>query len=205
MAFFSKKEQLLVIIIIIIIFLISGFNFINKNLLSANNTYNENSDEAEELLMKLEEDIETNEEDEYIMVHVSGQVYNPGIVELKSGSRVIDAINLAGGLKKDADSDKINLARKLSDEEKIQVPKIGEEEMPLEDSNLGQGNNKGKININTCTKEELMSLPGVGEVLAERILEYREQTSFKTLEDIMNVSGIGEKKFENIKELIIVK
>jgi competence protein ComEA len=139
------------------------------------------------------------------MVHVSGQVYNPGIVELKFGSRVIDAINLAGGLKKDADSDKINLARKLSDEEKVHVPRIGEEEIPLEDSNLGQGNNKVKININTCTKEELMSLPGVGEVLAERILEYREQTSFKTLEDIMNVSGIGEKKFENIKELIIVK
>ncbi|CCQ92629.1 Competence protein [[Clostridium] ultunense Esp] len=205
MSYFTKKEQILIIIIIIIIFIISGFNFINKNFLSTKNDHNENTDGVEELFMKLEEEAETNEDEQYIMVHVSGQVYNPGIVELKLGSRVIDAINLAGGLKKDADSDKINLARKLSDEEKIHIPKIGEEEISFEDSNLKQGNNEGKININTCTKEELMSLPGIGEVLAGRILEYREQTPFKTIEDIMNVSGIGNKKFESIKELIIVK
>lgn len=205
MSYFTKKEQILIIIIIIIIFIISGFNFINKNFLSTKNDHNENTDGVEELFMKLEEEAETNEDEQYIMVHVSGQVYNPGIVELKLGSRVIDAINLAGGLKKDADSDKINLARKLSDEEKIHIPKIGEEEISFEDSNLKQGNNEGKININICTKEELMSLPGIGEVLAGRILEYREQTPFKTIEDIMNVSGIGNKKFESIKELIIVK
>lgn len=204
MPYFTKKEQIIVILIIAIILLISGFNFINKNLLNVKEDDNENIGEVEELVEKLEEGMETSEEEQYIIVHVSGQVYNPGIVELKLGSRVIDAVNLAGGLKKDADSDKINLARKLSDEEKIHVPKIGEESVIPETSNSNQSDNS-KININTCTKEELMSLPGVGEVLAGRIVEYRDNNPFKAIEDIMNVSGIGDKKFESIKELIIVK
>ena len=114
MDYFTKKEQLFIVFILVIIFLISIFYYINDKLLSFKE---EDSQEIEEILKGLEEDIRS-EEAGYIMVHVSGQVYNPGIVELKAGSRVIDAINLAGGLKKDADSDKINLARKLSDEEK---------------------------------------------------------------------------------------
>lgn len=118
---------------------------------------------------------------------------------------VIDAVNLAGGLKNNADSDRINLARKLTDEEKIYIPKIGEDELPDEVSNLGSSYNSGKVNINSCSKEELVSLPGIGSVLADRILEYRKQHRFEAIEDIMNVSGIGDKKFDNIKELIIIK
>jgi len=200
MDYFTKKEQLFIVFILVIIFLISIFYYINDKLLSFKE---EDSQEIEEILKGLEEDIRS-EEAGYIMVHVSGQVYNPGIVELKAGSRVIDAINLAGGLKKDADSDKINLARKLSDEEKIHVPKVGEEDF---DHSLSTSSNdgEGKININTCTKEQLTTLPGIGEVLADRIIQYREDTPFKSIEDIMNVSGIGEKKFEGIKDLIIVR
>ena len=92
------------------------------------------------------------------MVHISGQVYKPGIVILEAGSRLIDAVELAGGLKKDADLDKINLARKLSDEEKIFIPKIGED--PIEEVYEFKNPNSsssGKININTCTKEEHVS------------------------------------------------
>lgn len=151
-----------------------------------------------------ETDVEGDTHPEEIVVHISGQVHNPGIVKLEPGARVIDAVNAAGGLKKDADLDKINLARKLQDEEKIYIPKIGEDisESISYFQNPAGGSNK--ININTCTKEELMSLPGIGDVLADRIIQYREKTPFKKIEDLMNVSGIGEKKFESIKDMIIV-
>ena len=80
---------------------------------------------------------------------------------------------------------------------------MGEVDLPLEDYGNSSGSS-GKININSCSKEELMSLPGIGEVTATRILEYRKSYKFKSIEDIMNVSGIGEKKFEAIKDLITV-
>ena len=150
-------------------------------------------------------DEENSEEPSEIMVHISGQVYNPGLVILEAGSRLIDAVELAGGLKKDADLDKINLAKKLSDEEKIYIPKIGEEYIEEVYKSSNSSTTSGKININTCTKEELMSLPGIGEVLADRIMKYRSENKFQTIEDIKNVSGIGEKRFEDIKDLIIVK
>lgn len=199
MSFLSKREQISIILIIITVLVISLFNFIRKEFIDKDNG-KENL--VEELIEEVEEDIK--EEPEEIMVHISGQVYKPGLVKLEPGARVIDAVNAAGGLKKNADLDKINLAKKLVDEEKIYIPEIGENiEGDLLDysTSADVGN---KININTCTKEELLSLPGIGEVLAERIIEYREKTPFKKLEDLMNVSGIGEKKFENIKDMIVV-
>ena len=215
MVYFTKKEQIVIIILILAIVLISIFSFLNKNILSNEKCEENNEVDAEDLFTELEEKTELEEreeeidENQVIMVHISGEVYKPGIVELESGSRVIDAVNLAGGLKKDADLDRINLAKKLSDEEKIYVPKIGEEDTPIEIStDVNSGNNdsaKKLIDINTCTKDELMSLSGIGDVLADRILEYRETSFFKTIDDIKNVSGIGEKKFESIKEFITVK
>lgn len=198
MDYFTKKERTVIILLIMVIVLISIINFFNKNYSII--TKDEPIDEVdpEDLFIELEDEVE----DGIIMVHISGQVYNPGLVEMPSGSRVIDAVNLAGGLKKDADLDKINLAKKLVDEEKIYIPKIGEEEIPMGSSTNMESSSGDKVNINTCTKEELMSLPGIGEVLAGRILEYREQNPFNTIDDIKNVSGIGEKKFESIKELI---
>lgn len=199
MSFLSKREQISIILIIITVLVISLFNFIRKEFIDKDNG-KENL--VGELIEEVEEDIK--EEPEEIMVHISGQVYKPGLVKLEPGARVIDAVNAAGGLKKNADLDKINLAKKLVDEEKIYIPDIGENiEGDLLDysTSADVGN---KININTCTKEELLSLPGIGEVLAEKIIEYREKTPFKKLEDLMNVSGIGEKKFESIKDMIVV-
>lgn len=199
MSFLSKREQISIILIIITVLVISLFNFIRKEFIDKDNGKEKL---VEELIEEVEEDIK--EEPEEIMVHISGQVYKPGLVKLEPGARVIDAVNAAGGLKKNADLDKINLAKKLVDEEKIYIPEIGENiEGDLLDysTSADVGN---KININTCTKEELLSLPGIGEVLAERIIEYREKTPFKKLEDLMNVSGIGEKKFESIKDMIVV-
>lgn len=200
MLYFSKREQLILIFIVIIIIIISIYNFFEKN---RKDIAEENAILNEYIINEDEDNnVEADEIDE-IMVHISGQVYNPGIVILEPGARLVDAVKAAGGLKKDADLDKINLAKKLSDEEKIYIPKVGEDLQSHESETTS--NSSGKININTSTKEELMSLPGIGEVLAERIIEYRNKSKFKSVEDIMNVSGIGEKKFEDIKDLIVVK
>lgn len=202
MLFFSKKEQIILVFLVVIVVSISLFNFLNKEkpeLLDDETLVEDYINGLNEL------DEENSEEPSEIMVHISGQVYNPGLVILEAGSRLIDAVELAGGLKKDADLDKINLAKKLSDEEKIYIPKIGEEYIEEVYKSSNSNTTSGKININTCTKEELMSLPGIGEVLADRIMKYRSENKFQTIEDIKNVSGIGEKRFEDIKDLIIVK
>lgn len=201
MLYFSKREQLILISVVVIILLISLFNFLKKDKEDTAHTDIIIEDYFSELKETEEDD---SEEAHEIMVHISGQVYNPGVVVLESGARLIDAVNLAGGLKKDADIDKINLAKKLSDEEKIYIPKIGEEYVEVTESG-GSKDSSGKIDINTCSKEELLALPGIGEVLADRIIDYREKSKFKSIEDIMNVSGIGKGRFEDIKDLIIVR
>lgn len=200
MSFLSKREQLIIISLIILVLTLSLFNFIKKEVFSKDN----DEDNIVENIID-ETDVEEDTHPKEIIVHISGQVHNPGVVKLELGARVIDAVNAAGGLKNDADLDKINLAKKLQDEDKIYIPKIGEDidEKLLDFQNSAEDGNK--ININTCTKEELMSLPGIGEVLADRIIQYREKTPFKKVEDLMNVSGIGEKKFESIKDMIIVR
>jgi len=141
---------------------------------------------------------ESTENTEYIFVYVCGAVNCEGVYELPSGSRVYQAIEVAGGFREDADKNSVNQAEILEDEERIYVPVIGEEvQMESEES--------GKININKAAKEELMTLPGVGESRAESIIKYREeQGAFQSIEDIMQVSGIKEGLFEKIKDLITV-
>lgn len=204
MNYFTKKEQLVIIILISVIIVISLFGFWKKNNLKSEDM--ETNVDPMDLIMDMESD-EVEEENQIIMVHISGEIYSPGLIELKLGSRLIDAVDLAGGLKKDADIDRINLAKKLVDEEKIYIPKIGEEESPIEVNMGGRSDNSssGQIDINSCSKEELMTLPGIGEVLAGRIIDYREENPFKTIEDIKNVSGIGDKKFESLRDIIIVR
>lgn len=205
MAFFTKRELIVILLLVILVLFISVFSFMKKDVKTGLDLDDVDTSDDDEL--------ELEEAEEYagtIMVHISGQVYNPGLVELEDGSRVIDAVNKVGGLKKDADLNEINLAKKLEDEEKIYIPKIGEYDLMVDEttssnssSNSTTGNDK--ININTATKEELITLPGIGEVTANKIIEYRENNRFETTEDIQNVSGIGPKKFEDIKDLITVK
>ena len=153
--YFTKKEQIIILIIAFSVVLFVGLKMTINGIIG-------NREETIDLLIddeKKEIDDISHEEDEIqdtiIMVHISGQVYNPGIIELELGARVIDAVESAGGLKKDADIDRINLARKLSDEEKIYVPKIGEEDLQGIDIDSKEGANRidGKININRCSKE----------------------------------------------------
>lgn len=158
----------------------------------------------------LKDEVDTEEDiSQTIIVHIDGEVIRPGVVELNEGARVIDVINIAGGLTQYADEKMINLAKKVYDEEKIYIPKIGEEISQIEITSFSQSNNTSttqtKININTATKEELQKLSGIGPVIAERIIEYRSTNKFSSIDDIKKVSGIGDKKFDSIKDYITVK
>ena len=144
------------------------------------------------------------EESEEIMVHISGAVNNPGILRLDSSKRVVDALDLAGGARDDADLDRVNLAARLHDEEKIYIPKVGEvqENMTTLASSPSSSGPASKININSADLSELTKIPGVGEKTAQKILDYRANNSFSSIEDIKNVPGIGDKKFESMKDYI---
>ena len=149
-----------------------------------------------------------------ILIHITGEVYYPGVVVLKEGDRVVDAIAAAGGETQDANLNELNLAYVLNDGEKIYVPNKNETDNEQEYitsgigeniSSTGSQNKSTKVNINTATLEELTQLPGIGEATANKIIEYRKENGkFKSVEDIKNVAGIGNSKFENIKDLITV-
>ncbi|RJQ32595.1 MAG: hypothetical protein C4562_02965 [Actinobacteria bacterium] len=139
--------------------------------------------------------VASRQEEEAIVVYVTGQVRRPSVYNLKDGSRIVDAVKAAGGFNKYADKESLNLAQKVSDGEKILVPKKGKT-----GNQSGQSAN-GKININTASEKELEELPGVGPTLAERIVDYRKQQgSIKSIDELSQIEGIGPKKFSKIKE-----
>ncbi|MBS5787577.1 MAG: helix-hairpin-helix domain-containing protein [Clostridioides difficile] len=157
-----------------------------------------------------------------ITVYISGAIQKPGIVTIESNKRLFDAIKMLGGASEDADLNRVNMAIKLEDEKHYIVPRIGEV-ISVEDDEINQGsisgqtntsnsnankpdqNKSSKVNINTADVKELDTLPGIGEATANKIIQHREDNGkFKSIGEIKNVNGIGEKKFENIKELISV-
>lgn len=137
-----------------------------------------------------------------IAVYVIGCVKNPGVYYLDSGSRLYQLLDLCGGVTQDADVSSLNLSKKLSDSDMINIlaKKDETENIENEENNL----EKGKININTATLEELKTLDGIGEQTAQKIINYRKEQSFQSIEDIMNVPGIGESKFLNIENDICI-
>jgi len=154
------------------------------------------------------------EEKEYIKIHVTGQVNNPGVIELEVGARISDAIEKAGGLTETSNLKDVNLAYNLEDGQKLYIPSIEEnntlyikegiDDSIVETTTLSSSNKI--ININKASEAELQEIPGIGPAMAQKIINYRDENGkFKTIEDIKNVSGIGDKKFENIKEYISVK
>lgn len=150
------------------------------------------------------------QEDTTITVYVSGEVNSPGLVELPSDSRIADAIKACGDFTPLADKAKINLAQKLTDGMQIQVnskaPVINSNEQVNDtNSNSSSNNNSSSnlININTATKEDLDTLPGIGPATAQKIIDYRqEHGNFSSIEDIKNVKGIGEAKFSKMQDKI---
>jgi competence protein ComEA len=137
-----------------------------------------------------------------LRVYVSGAVVRPDVYDLPPGSIVKDAIHAAGGATEDADLDCINLALPLSDALHVYVPRVGEASPPAPDLR-SPSSGGGTVNLNTATATELETLPGIGPVLAQRIVEYRQTHGpFQTIEDVMDVAGIGPATFEEIQDLI---
>ena len=143
--------------------------------------------------------------EEYIDVFVSGYVNNPDVYTLKKGSIINEAVKMAGGFSEGACKDYINLAKKLEGGEHIVIPGVDEVEsakFQLSTEEVSDSQGIVLVNINTATKEELMSLPGIGERKADSIIEYRKSKTFSSPEDIMNISGIKEAAFNKIKDKI---
>ena len=157
-------------------------------------------------------DEEVVEDKQEIIIHITGAVESEGIVKIKEGDRIKDAIEAAGGLTIDANLQEVNLAYQLKDGQKVYIPKTTDTQEEIIINNEG-GNNvivdqgiqetTTIININTATQEELKTLPGIGEETARKIIEHRQLNGrYSTIEDIKNVSGIGDAKFESIKQYI---
>lgn len=139
-----------------------------------------------------------------VTVHICGAVVNPGVYELPPGSRIVDAVDKAGGLSVDADESYVNLAAVPNDGEQIFIPTI-EESVIMKQTRQETGVSSGKVNINTADKTLLCTLPGIGDTRAADIIAYRqEHGNFSAIEDIMQVSGIKEGSFQKIKEMIVV-
>lgn len=144
-----------------------------------------------------------------IVVDVKGAVAYPNVYTLEDGQRLIDAITLAGGYTPDADSRLLNHAQRLTDEAVIYVPKVGEEPPEFELPNDGTSDDEGAVsqlvNINTADETQLQTLTGVGPAKSSAIVKYRtNEGAFQVIEDLMNVSGIGEKTFEALSDFISV-
>lgn len=205
------KDKLIIGLIIALVALLAN-NFIDQkeddfsnskiSLFSSDDEF----DEKEET----KEDSNQTQASETIKVHIAGEINKEGVYEVNNGDRLDDLVKRAGGLTKDANSKKINLAMKLEDQMKIYIPSIYdfEDETSSTNDNLlisdKPSTETEKININKASKEELMTLPNIGEKRANAIIEYRENSPFEKIEDIKNVTGIGEKFYQSLKDLITV-
>ncbi len=169
--------------------------------------YVESDSQSEEIDSEVEYETEESVKAD-IYVYVCGQVQNPGVYILPEGSRIFDAFALAGGLTAEAAIDYWNQARVLKDGEMLYVPTAEEVvNSNFETQNIlqTQTSDKSKVNINTASKEELMTIPGIGETRAQAILNYRQEHGpFTSIEDLKNVEGIKDGVFSKMKDYIVV-
>lgn len=210
--FKDKKKCIILIISIFILGIALWFFFHNNNdtmIMIDDQDKSNREDNIEDLKSKEDEvgEVVSTEEKREIMVHITGQVKNPGVARLIEGERLIDGINKLGGTLEEADLDRINLAKKVMDEEKIYIPKKGEK-IPQENQTQTTNSSQeeildDKININTADQQLLKTLPGIGDVLSNNIIEYRmDNSGFRSIEEIKEVNRIGEKIFDQIKDKI---
>lgn len=219
----TKQTIILSIILIILGITIYVIKFNNSNI------YNEfkNEENIEELIPYEEEKQSSNDDinddkdvEQVIVVHITGEVKNWGVFELPVNSRITDAVEAAGGLTDEADISKVNLAYMLEDGMKINIPSLSDKEVVDEtyisidagsnvifptdkDNSVSLKNNL--VNINTASQAELETLPGIGPSISLKIVNYRKENGkFKYIDDLKNVNGIGDAKFEQIKNLICV-
>ena len=207
MEMLNQKQKTIVIVFAIVVIGVIAIYYINSTKEIYN--YNEIDYDVEAIIEKKE--YETTEN---IIIHVAGAVVKNGIVEVKNNSRINDVVEAAGGLTENADLNQVNLAYIVEDGQKIYIPSKEElEEITEEIIQNNAGNavleeintEKGLVNINKADTQELQTLPGIGDATAEKIIQYRqEHGNFIIIEDIKNVSGIGDAKFESIKDYITV-
>ncbi|WP_346937975.1 helix-hairpin-helix domain-containing protein [uncultured Clostridium sp.] len=220
------KEKIigaLSILILSIIFLVAGY-IINHNkeeeykevfvndqqYLQGKNTQNGGENENNE---NKESENQENVDNGKIVVDIKGAVKNPKEYELKEGSRIRDLIEIAGGLTAEADEEKIYFSKILEDEQCIKIYKIGEEVLDSEieaqgqqEKGTGTVDSKGMININKATVEELMTIPGIGQTKAQSIVDYRnENGKFKSVDELTNITGIGAKTLEKLRDKVDIK
>ena len=206
----SNQEKITIILLLILIIVGVGI-VLNRNINREDNFIVNRASDIPENNTAIQKEVPS------VIIHITGAVKNPGVYQLKSTDRIVDAVKIAGGATEEANLDLINLAALLKDGQKIIVPsKIynenGEEINKNIDNNVeviyssSSVSSSTKININTANATMLQTLSGIGPVLSERIIEYRNQNGFfGVIDDIKDVSGIGEKKFEGIKDLICVQ
>jgi len=225
------KEKIigaLSILILSIIFLVAGY-IINHNkeeeykevfldeqqYFQSQNSKGNGEDENTENKDSNNKDSENQENinDSKIVVDIKGAVKAPKEYELKAGSRVRDLIEIAGGLTPEADEEKIYFSKILEDEQCIKIYKIGEEVLDSEieveeqqEKGTGAVDSKGKININKATVDELMTIPGIGQVKAQSIVDYRnENGKFNSVDELTNITGIGVKTLEKLRDKVDIK
>lgn len=219
------KEKKFIITIVSIVFIMIAGSFYGYACLQNNQgSVISLSTEADEKMDEIENDkvmnenekgpVETADVKKEIFVHICGQIQKPGVYKLESDARIADAIKAAGGLTKKAAADFVNQAELLVDGIQIYIPSKKEMKEKqsikegLQNSSYMCNENSestGKVNLNLATKEELMSLPGIGEAKANSIITYREEHgNFQSIEDIKNISGIKEGVFNSISDYITV-
>lgn len=228
---FDNKKKIIIIVAIILVLFIAYLIYesisqpsseIDFNILLDGTENGEELNKSENFVDNETEEVsETAEIEEEIVVHITGEVKKEGVIYLKKGARIVDAIKEAGGETKEADLSQVNLAYELQDGQKIYIPNKNEKVSQYIISTNGEtidsnGANTGneststskegaKVNINTATQNELDGLPGIGPALAQRIIDFREENgNFKSIEDIQNVKGIGDSKFDEIRDKIVV-
>lgn len=212
----NRKKLIFVVIIVIVVYGTYFFFLREDNYVENINSLN--------VYENLESNVFNNEDKkkDKIVVYIVGAIENEGLYELEENSRIADVIELAGGLTKEADISDINLAVLLEDGVKIVVPRIGENNKNENNVNLQSAeevndfksssyinkdskSTQNKININIATQNELETLPGIGSSTAIKIINYRKENGkFKNIDEIKKVKGIGESKYNKIKDLIKV-
>ena len=229
----NKKQKMILIAISIIAIVSVGYKKKKKNGTFAVDENLEISQDDEKVINDNNGDNNGNQKEKQIIkVHISGAINNEGLIELEENSRVADAIEKAGGVKENACMEEVNLAYLLEDGMKVKIPtkeevqtqKINNSESTSSSTEIVKTNNADfiksaeskvpvnsnsknnlRVNINTANQTELETLPGIGTATALKIINYRKENGkFKNIEDIKNVKGIGESKFNNIKELIVI-
>ncbi len=227
---YRHKKQIILVCLGLVLLLVIGSFFIYKNYTAENKEEKNIVLNTKKDIKKDEEE----EEEVYYQVDIKGEVINPGIYTVKEGSRVIDVIRLAGDLTEVADTSVLNLSKKVKDEmviivysydEVVNFTATKEKEEIEQEACLSQNGIQndacikdstddtssssvvisGKVSLNTATLDELMTLPGIGESKAQAIIEYREEVgAFQNIEELKEVSGIGDAIFDQIKENITI-